>query len=78
MKQSRTSGFDICCAESVWSMQVLSAALHDTTLSVRVSAASALANVADALQQQQHQVAAQMIPPLSNLAAGMASHSIDV
>lgn len=49
---------------------MLCTAIRDCTLSVRVSAASAAANVADALQQQQRQLDAQVTAPLLELAKG--------
>lgn len=60
-----------CLAELSKSLDILSEAIGDPTLSVRVSAASAAANVVDALQQQQQQhLDVQMAEPLSRLAAG--------
>lgn len=54
------------------SVDVLCSSVQDSTLSVRVSAVSALANLADALQQQQHQqLAVQLMPSLTKMAAGM-------
>ena len=47
---------------------MLCTAIGDSTLSVRVSAASAAANVADALQQQQRQLDPQTTAPLLELA----------
>ena len=44
--------------------------MGDSTLSVRVSAASAAANVADALQWQQRQLDHRMTAPLLKLAKG--------
>ena len=49
---------------------MLCTAIGDSTLSVRVSAASAAANVADALQQQQQQLDPQMTAPMLELAKG--------
>ena len=49
---------------------MLCIAIGDSTLSVRVSSASAAANVADALQQQQQQLDPQMTAPLLELAKG--------
>ncbi len=49
---------------------MLCTAIGDSTLSVRVSAASAAANVADALQQQQRRLDRQMTAPLLELATG--------
>lgn len=54
-------------------MKVLCGALQDPALSVRVSAASAAANVADALQQQQQHLSLQMALHLSSLASGTAA-----
>lgn len=63
---------DVCgIAELKKSVDVLCSAVDDSTLSVRVSAASALANLAEALQQQQQQLSMQLMPSLSKLAAGM-------
>ena len=59
-----------CVAELSQSVDVLSEAITDPTLSVRVSAASAAANVADVLQQQQQHLDTEMAGPLSRLAAG--------
>lgn len=56
----------------VKSVDVLCSSAQDSTLSVRVSAVSALANLADAWQQQQHQqLNAQLLPSLTKMAAGM-------
>lgn len=59
-----------CVAELSQSLDILSEAIGDPTLSVRVSAASAAANVVDALQQQQQHLDMQMAASLSRLAAG--------
>ena len=53
------------------SIDVLCTAVQDSTLSVRVSAASAFANLAHALQQQQQELNMQLMPSLTNLAAGI-------
>ncbi|DBA69737.1 TPA: hypothetical protein ACH3X2_012467 [Trebouxia sp. C0005] len=57
-----------CQSDVCRSIEVLCTAIRDCTLSVRVSAASAAANVADALQQQQRQLDAQVTAPLLELA----------
>ena len=59
-----------CCADVCRSIGVLCTAIGNSTLSVRVSAASAAANVADALQRQQQQLDPQMTAPLLELAKG--------
>lgn len=58
-------------AELETSVDVLCLAVHDSALSVRVSAASALANLAEALQQQQQQPNMQLMPSLTKLASGV-------
>ncbi|DBA99192.1 TPA: hypothetical protein ACH3X3_011813 [Trebouxia sp. C0006] len=57
-----------CQSDVCRSIGVLCIAIGDSTLSVRVSSASAAANVADALQQQQQQLDPQMTAPLLELA----------
>lgn len=61
----------VCSAELMKSTDVLCSAVQDSSLSVRVSAASALANLADALQQQQQELDMYLMPSLKKLAAGM-------
>ena len=65
------------CAELQKSTDVLCSAVQDPILSVRVSAASALANLVDALQQQQQQqqLRPQLVPCLSKIAAGDSTTS---
>ncbi|DBA95791.1 TPA: hypothetical protein ACH3X1_001342 [Trebouxia sp. C0004] len=58
-----------CQSDVCRSIGVLCTAMGDSTLSVRVSAASAAANVADALHQQQQRLDSQMTVPLLELAA---------
>ena len=63
-------------AELQQSTSVLCSAVQDPMLSVRVSAASALANLADIFQQQQRQQQnPQLMPCLSKLAAGSPASS---
>ena len=62
-------------AELKTTVDILCSAVHDSFLSVRVSAASALANLAEALQQQQQQLSMQLMPSLTKLAEGVL-HSI--
>ena len=75
IESSKVPGFCLN-AELMKSVDVLCSAVQDSTLSVRVSAASALANLADALQQQQQELNMQLMPSLTNLAAGMLPTSI--
>lgn len=64
----------VLTAGLVRSVDVLCSSVQDSTLSVRVSAVSALANLADAWQQQQHQqLNVQLLPSLTKMAAGMLS-----
>ena len=61
----------------VKSVDVLCSSAQDSTLSVRMSAVSALANLAGAWQQQQHQqLNAQLLPSLTKMAAGMPPTSM--
>ena len=62
----------VMAAELMSSIEVLCSVMEDPAGSVRVSVASAAANVSDALQPQQQLLQQTMLPQLSRLAAGMS------
>ena len=57
-------------AEVATSIDVLCGAIQDSSLSVRMSVASAIANISDALQQQQQQPQEELMLQLTKLATG--------